>query len=136
MYLHRYVIAEMGYHTLVSVKNNTRESRTVVSVVFLLWPQYVLINQKNFWVNKSEVFLDSHSYKPSALLSSVFFFLICLSVSNLDFLFAQGRSVDLCPQMTRLPLNSLLIFTQVQCSSVVRVRPIDLALNNGIILTD
>ena len=89
MYLHRYVIAEMGYHTLVSVKNNTRESRTVV---FLLWPQYVLINQKNFWVNKSEVFLDSHSYKPSALLSSVFFFKsVFLSVTSTFFLHKGGQ---------------------------------------------
>ena len=37
--LHRYVIAEVGHHTLVSVKNNTREPRTVFSSVSLLWHQ-------------------------------------------------------------------------------------------------
>ena len=35
--------------------------------------------------------------------------------------------------MTQLPLNSLLIFTQALCFSVVWVRPIDLALNNRIL---
>ena len=59
------------------------------------------------------------------ILTYVFF------ASNLNVLFVQGMSVDLCPQMTQLPLNSFLIFTQVQCSSVVWLRPIVFAaLNN------
>ena len=65
----------------------------------------------------------------------VLYFKIFFSAGNLNVLFAQGMSVDLCPQMTQLPLNSLLIFTQVQCSSVVWVQPIDHALNNGLMLT-
>ncbi len=105
VYLRRYVIAEVGYYTLVSVKNNTRESRTFFSPV-----------SSCFGITDQCCFLK------------------CLYVSSLDVLFAQGRPVDLCPQMTQLPLNSLLIFTQVHCSSVVSGRPIDLAMNNRIIL--
>ena len=89
--------------------------------------QYILINQKYFWTHiHANHWLYWPVFKNFKNLS------FCL-VGNLDLLFAQGRSVDLCQQMTQLLLNSLLIFTQVQCSSVVWVRPSDLALNNRIL---
>ena len=88
--------------------------------------QCIFINQKYCWTC---IHANHRLYWP------VLFLKICLSASNLNVLFAQESSADICPWMTQLSLNSLLIFTQVQCSSVVWVQPIDLALNNGIILT-
>jgi len=107
----------MGFHTLVSIKNNT--CGFLICLPALASSQCVLINKKYFWAH-------IHAYQ-CCFLNLCF----CL-VSNLYVLFIQGRSVDLCPQMTQLPLNSLPIFTQALCSSVVWVLPVDLALNNMI----
>ena len=126
-YLHTYVIAEVGYHTLVSVKNNTRASRTVFHCVpALASAQYVLINQKYFW---------THSHANHRLYWLVLYFLICLSVSNLDVRFAQGRSADLCPQMTQLPWIHSWFSHRYNVLPPAWVRPVNLTLNNRIILT-
>ena len=117
VYLQRYIIAEVDYHTLVRVKNNTWQSRTVFS------PVSSCFGISAVRINKLEVFLDTHSCKPSALLTFFFFFFFfffkfvcfCLFNHTATYYLQTIGHIRFCALFyTSRPCNSLLTAVRVQ----------------------